>query len=61
MGVFVNAIVYDIDHLVLPGDRVAFIDRSSQPASFMLGVHQARKAKKTTPDCECRYLPEAAS
>jgi hypothetical protein len=46
-GVFVNAIVYDIDHLVLPGDRVAFVPTGVPgPHRFMLGVHQAGQAKK---------------
>jgi hypothetical protein len=45
-GVFVNAIVYDIDHLILPGDRVAFIPTGVPgPHRFMLGVHRAGQAK----------------
>jgi len=45
-GVFVNAIVYDIDHLILPGDRVAFIPTGVPgPHRFMLGVHRAGRAK----------------
>jgi len=46
-GVFVNAIVYDIDHLVLPGDRVAFVPTGVPgPHRFMLGVHRAGQGKK---------------
>jgi hypothetical protein len=45
-GVFVNHKVYDIDHRVLPGDRVAFIPTGVPgPHRFMLGVHQAGRAK----------------
>lgn len=45
-GVFVNAIVYAIDHRVFPGDRVAFIPTGVPgPHRFMLGVHQAGRAK----------------
>ena len=45
-GVFVNHKVYDIDHCVLPGDRVAFIPTGVPgPHRFMLGVHQAGLAK----------------
>lgn len=45
-GVFINAIVYDIDHRILPGDRVAFIPTGVPgPHRFMLGVHQAGQAK----------------
>lgn len=45
-GVFVNAIVYAIDHRVLPGDRVAFIPTGVPgPHRFMLGVHRAGRAK----------------
>lgn len=46
-GVFINAIVYDIDHRILPGDRVAFIPTGVPgPHRFMLGVHQAGQAKE---------------
>jgi hypothetical protein len=45
-GVFINATVYDIDHLVLPGDRVAFVPTGVPgPHRFMLGVHRAGQAK----------------
>jgi len=45
-GVFVNHIVYDIDHLILPGDRIAFVPTGVPgPHRFMLGVHQAGKVK----------------
>ncbi|HXV21315.1 MAG TPA: MoaD/ThiS family protein [Desulfuromonadales bacterium] len=45
-GVFVNAIVYDIDHLILPGDRVAFVPTGVPgPHRFMLGVHRAGQAR----------------
>lgn len=46
-GVFVNHIVYDIDHLVLPGDRIAFIPTGVPgPHRFMLGVHQAGQVQR---------------
>lgn len=45
-GVFVNAIVYAIDHRVLPGDRIAFIPTGVPgPHRFMLGVHQAGRTR----------------
>lgn len=46
-GVFVNGLVYDIDHRLLPGDRVAFVPTGVPgPHRFMLGVHRAGRAGK---------------
>lgn len=45
-GVFVNAVVYDLNHIIYPGDRVAFIPTGVPgPHRFMLGVHQAAQTK----------------
>lgn len=50
-GVFVNAVVYDLDHRILPGDRVAFIPTGVPgPHRFMLGVHQAGQAHRDKED-----------
>lgn len=46
-GVFVNAVVYDLDHRIFPGDRVAFIPTGVPgPHRFMLGVHQAGRVQR---------------
>lgn len=45
-GVFVNAVVYDLNHRIFPGDRIAFIPTGVPgPHRFMLGVHQAARTK----------------
>lgn len=41
-GVFVNNLVFDLDKIVMPGDRVAFIPTGIPgPHRFMLGIHGA--------------------
>ena len=41
-GVFVNHVVYDLDHVVFPGDKIAFISTGVPgPHRFMLGIHRA--------------------
>jgi len=50
-GVFVNAVVYDLDHRIFPGDRVAFIPTGVPgPHRFMLGMHQAGQAQRDKED-----------
>lgn len=44
-GVFVNRTVYDLDHEVLPGDRVAFVPYGTPgPHRFYLGLYRAGRA-----------------
>ena len=41
-GVFVNHVVYDLDHLILPGDKVAFVPTGVPgPHRFLLGIYDA--------------------
>lgn len=41
-GVFVNRTVYDIDHPVSPGDRIAFVPYGTPgPHRFYLGLYRA--------------------
>lgn len=41
-GVFVNHLVYNLDKVVLPGDKVAFVPTGVPgPHRFMLGIHRA--------------------
>lgn len=41
-GVFVNRTVYDIDHPVMPGDRIAFVPYGTPgPHRFYLGLYRA--------------------
>jgi molybdopterin converting factor small subunit len=43
-GVFVNHLVCDLDKIVKPGDKVAFIPTGIPgPHRFMLGIHSAGK------------------
>ena len=45
-GVFVNNLVYDLEKVVKPGDKVAFIPTGIPgPHRFMLGIHSAGKKK----------------
>jgi len=40
-AVFVNHLVYHLDHLILPGDRVAFVPTGIPgPHRFMLGISE---------------------
>lgn len=44
-GVFVNRTVYDLEHLVRPGDRVAFVPQGTPgPHRFFLGLFKAGRA-----------------
>ena len=47
-AVFCNHHTYPLDHLILPGDRVAFIPQGTPgPYRFFLGIKQAgEKSKK---------------
>jgi hypothetical protein len=46
-GVFINHIVYDIDHLIHPGDSVAFVPTGVPgPHRFMLGIHRSGQKRK---------------
>lgn len=46
-GVFVNRIVYGLDHPVRPGDRVAFVPEGTPgPHRFFLGLYQAGRESK---------------
>lgn len=46
-GVFVNHVVYDLGHLIRPGDRVAFISTGVPgPHRFLLGIYGAGKADR---------------
>lgn len=43
-GVFINHVVYGIDHLVHPGDKVAFISTGVPgPHRYTLGIYSAGK------------------
>lgn len=43
-GVFVNRVVRDLGHVVLPGDRVAYIPPGTPgPHRFFLGIYSAGK------------------
>jgi hypothetical protein len=43
-AVICNHRVYPLDHIVLPGDRVAFLPRGTPgPYRFMLGIYAAGK------------------
>jgi hypothetical protein len=45
-GVFINNLVYPLDKIIIPGDRVAFIPTGIPgPHRFMLGIHSAGKKK----------------
>ena len=49
-GVFVNRTVYDIDHPVMPGDRVAFVPYGTPgPHRFYLGLYKAGRAGRDDP------------
>lgn len=43
-GVFINHVVFSIDEIVRPGDRIAFVPTGVPgPHRFMLGIHRAGK------------------
>jgi len=43
-GVFVNHLVFNLDKIVMPGDKVAFVPTGVPgPHRFMLGIHRAGK------------------
>jgi hypothetical protein len=43
-GVFVNHLVYSLDHMIHAGDQVAFISRGVPgPHRYNLGIHSAGK------------------
>jgi hypothetical protein len=45
-GVFINHKVHSLDHLVLPGDRIAFVPRGTPgPHRYTLGLYNAGKCK----------------
>lgn len=50
-GVFVNHIVYSLDHLIRPGDRVAFVPTGVPgPHRFLLNIFGAgRRGKQSEP------------
>jgi len=44
-GVFVNGTVYDLDHPVVAGDRIAFVPHGTPgPHRFYLGLYRAGRA-----------------
>ena len=44
-GVFVNGTVYDVEHDVMPGDRIAFVPYGTPgPHRFYLGLYRAGRA-----------------
>ena len=44
-GVFVNHVVRGLDHIVMPGDRIAFVPPGTPgPHRFLLGLYGAEKA-----------------
>lgn len=46
-GVFCNRAVYPIDHVVRPGDRVAFVPKGTPgPHRFFLGLYAAGKGRE---------------
>jgi len=41
-AVFINHLVYSLDHIILPGDRVAFVPTGIPgPHRFLLGIYGA--------------------
>lgn len=41
-GVFCNHVVHGLDHLIMPGDRVAFVPPGTPgPHRFLLGLYRA--------------------
>ncbi|MCD6527862.1 MAG: MoaD/ThiS family protein [Desulfuromonas sp.] len=45
-GVFCNHVVYGLDHILRPGDELAFVPTGIPgPHRFMLGIHAAGKSK----------------
>lgn len=47
-GVFVNHVVYDLDHLIRPGDKVAFVPTGVPgPHRFLLGIYDAGRQSDT--------------
>ena len=48
-GVFCNRVVYGIDHVIRPGDRVAFVPEGTPgPHRFFLGLYAAGKDSDTS-------------
>lgn len=44
-GVFVNRTVYEVEHHVMPGDRIAFVPYGTPgPHRFYLGLYRAGRA-----------------
>ena len=51
-GVFCNRVVHGIDHLIRPGDRVAFVPKGTPgPHRFFLGLYAAGKDSDAPSDC----------
>jgi len=49
-GVFCNRVVYGVGHVVLPGDRVAFVPKGTPgPHRFFLGLYAAGKVYEPPP------------
>jgi hypothetical protein len=49
-GVFCNRVVHGIDHVIKPGDRVAFVPKGTPgPHRFFLGLYAAGKDSDTPP------------
>lgn len=47
-GIFINHVVYDLDHLVHPGDRVAFVPTGVPgPHRYTLGIRDAGRQGKS--------------
>jgi hypothetical protein len=52
-GVFVNGTVYDIEHAVAPGDRIAFVPHGTPgPHRFFLGLYKAGKSEHAADEVE---------
>ncbi|MDO8963999.1 MAG: MoaD/ThiS family protein [Coriobacteriia bacterium] len=49
-AVFCNRKVYPLDHVIMPGDRVAFVPYGTPgPHRFYLGIYDAGKASGSAP------------
>lgn len=45
-GVFVNHLVYGLEHRIFPGDRIAFVPTGVPgPHRYLLGIHESGRAQ----------------
>ncbi len=61
-GVFVNGIVFDVDHAVMPGDRIAFVPHGTPgPHRLYLGLYRAGQANAESEDSDETAVTETES